>query len=109
MSDFVVVRNLKSPLGDVHITGGVPEDNVDYSLMVDVSLYEVREKKGTGEEEPDKTFIFVPTGEMRLINLQKINERSAGIQESNTETTAGDSAGVSAGDNTGNSGNTGNS
>lgn len=82
MSDFLVVRNIKAPLSDVHITGDTPEENIDYALMVDVALNEVREKKSTGDENPDKTFIFIPTGDIRLINLQKINERSNPVQAS---------------------------
>lgn len=76
---------MRAPLADVHITGDIPEDNVDYSLMVDVALNEVREKKGTGDENPDKTFIFIPTGDIRLINLKKINERSHTAEGSGTE------------------------
>lgn len=66
MSDFVVVRNIKAPFGDVYITGDQPKEDTDYTLMVDVALYEERSKKGTGDEG-DKTFIFVPTGPIRLI------------------------------------------
>lgn len=76
MSDFLVVRNIKSPLGDVHISGDEPKENVDYNLMVDVSLYEVREKKGTGDEDGGtKTYIFVPTGPIRLINVGQYDKQ----------------------------------
>lgn len=79
MSDFVVIRNIKAPLNDVHVTGDTPQENVDYNLMVDVSLAEVREKKSTGEENPDKTYIFVPTGAIRLID---INGKTSSIPNS---------------------------
>jgi hypothetical protein len=78
MSDFVVIKNLKAPLADIQITDGVVEENVDYALMVDVALYEEKIKKGTGEETPDRTFVFQPTGSIVLINKNKLNERNAG-------------------------------
>ena len=76
MSDFVVIKNIKSGLGDIH-PPTAPQDNIDYSLMVDVSLAEVREKKGTGEDNPDKTYIFEPTGPIHLVNLTKAREHNA--------------------------------
>lgn len=75
MSDFVVVKNLKAPLSDIQITDGLPVDNVDYALMVDVALYEEKIKKGTGEENPDRTFIFQASGPIVMINKNKMNER----------------------------------
>lgn len=68
MSDFVIVKNIKSPIGDVYITGETPNEDVDYTLMVEVALYEITEKKGTGEENPDKVYRFEPTGTIRLID-----------------------------------------
>lgn len=76
MSDFVVVKNLKAPLADIQITDGVPQDNVDYALMVDVALYEEKIKKGTGEENPDRTFIFQASGPIVMINKNKLDERT---------------------------------
>lgn len=75
MSDFVVVKNIKASLADIQITDGMPLDNVDYALMVDVALYEEKIKKGTGEENPDRTFIFQPSGSIVMINKNKMNER----------------------------------
>lgn len=74
MSDFIVIRNLKAPRHDVSITDDIIEEDTDYSLMVDVSLYEERKKKGTGEDG-DSTFVFIPTGPIRLLNMRRINER----------------------------------
>lgn len=74
MSDFVVIRNLKASLADISISDTEPLDNTEYNLMVDVALYEEKIKKGTGEENPDRTFILIPTGRIALINKTKIAE-----------------------------------
>jgi hypothetical protein len=67
MSDFILIKNLKGSLGDVYITDGMPFENTDYTLMVDVSLEEVTTKTGTGEVTPPKKYTFQPTGQIRLI------------------------------------------
>jgi hypothetical protein len=76
MSNFVVVRNMKSPMQDISINGE-PDENVTYNLMVDVCLSEIREKKGTGDEQPDKTYIFTPVGDLRFVNMSKYDNYGA--------------------------------
>lgn len=68
MRGFVVVKNIKSPLEDVLITGDIPVKNVDYMLLADVSLLEKRVKQVEAEDEDeDVTFIFEPTGRLHLV------------------------------------------
>jgi hypothetical protein len=87
MSDFVVIRNLKASLGDVYITGGEPVENLDYNLMVDVCLEEIREKKSTGEEDGGKkTYIFQPVGQIRLVKMQEREVLPPDAEAPNPET-----------------------
>lgn len=80
MSDFIVVKNIKASLGDISISDPTPDENAEYTLMVDVSLYEQKIKKGTGEENPATTFVFEPIGRIVLVNKNKL-----GLTETPTE------------------------
>lgn len=63
---YLVVKNLRGKLEDISTT--VPEKNIDYTLLVDVSLDEIRMKQvETDDEDENRTFILKPSGSMRLI------------------------------------------
>lgn len=66
MKGYLVVKNLRGKLEDISTT--VPEKNVDYTLLVDVSLEEIRMKQvETDDEDENRTFILKPSASMRLI------------------------------------------
>lgn len=74
MKGFAVVKNIKANLAD--IISEIPEKNVDYTLLVDVSLYEkIVKQVEVDEEDEDTTFIFKPTGMIRLVRSNPNDNR----------------------------------